>query len=79
MCLLYLIYVNYSCQKNDEILAKLRKEITDEKNKCDRIRKIAKKYKESGNNISTYIMTQIMTLELKLFCVIYTAYKNVIQ
>merc|ERR1712168_1072186 len=42
-------------KKNDEALAKLRKEITDEKNKCDRIRKIAKKYKESDTEKATKI------------------------
>jgi len=35
--------------KKDQALAQLTKQITDEKNKCDRIRKIAKKYKESGS------------------------------
>ena len=41
----------YSHVQKDQALAQLTKQITDEKNKCDRIRKIAKKYKESGSRI----------------------------
>merc|ERR1712131_562027 len=44
-----------SQEKTEDTLTKLRKEITDGKNKCDRIRKIAKKYKESDTEKASKI------------------------
>ena len=38
----------YSRVKKDQALAQLTKQVTDEKNKCDRIRKIAQTYKEEA-------------------------------
>ena len=55
---------NFHVQK-DQALAKLRKDITDEKNKCDRIRKIAKKYKESGK-VSEYSVNYNLKTKYKM-------------
>ena len=38
----------YTRVKKDQALAQLTKQVTDEKNKCDRIRKIAQTYKEEA-------------------------------
>ena len=43
-----ILMILYSRVQKDQALTQLTKQVTDEKNKCDRIRKIAQTYKEEA-------------------------------